>query len=524
MKVIAELLIDIPANKAIGTDNISAKMLKLAGAAIAQPLCRLVNCSIDLKSFPCVWKTARVRPLHKGDDASEMDNYRPISVLPVLAKVIEKHVHASLYNYLCTNNLLYKYQSGFRRNHSTETAIIKLVDQLLFNADKNMVTSAVFIDYRKAFDTVSHNVLLRKLEAYDLSADAVSWFASYLQERQQYVCIGGYSSPMLPLVAGVPQGSVLGPLLFLVFINDLPLESKEVTTDIYADDTTITAAADWSKSSELVSTMNFAMESITNWTSENRLSINQSKTKSVLFASKRIRSKMPPNNQDLNITLPGSDTPITQVKSQKLLGVTLDQDLTFDDHVESLGKKLSKRIGLLKRIKNCLPYEERVSFYTATIKPALMYGSSVWTLCSKSNIDLIFKLQKRAARVILNVDNCARTVPLFNRLKWLPFYEEAKINRHCILFKRVYGNLPEYMDDILIRNSDIHKRSTRYNEINFICPKYKLETEAGRSFTVTSIKEWNSLPIDVRKLSTVKSFKSFLIKKALENQSQLDHF
>ena len=168
-KDIAEILISIPSNKAAGVDGISAKVLKLAASALLQPLCRLVNTSITMKAFPRVWKTARVQPLHKGDDPCDRNNYRPISILPVLSKVVEKHVHASFYNYLRTNNLLYKYQPGFRAKYSTETALIRLVDQLMFNADENMVTSAVFIDYRKAFDTVKHHVLLRKLEAYDVS-------------------------------------------------------------------------------------------------------------------------------------------------------------------------------------------------------------------------------------------------------------------------------------------------------------------------------------------------------------------
>lgn len=282
-KDIAEILISIPSNKAAGVDGISARMLKLAAPAVLQPLRRLVNTSITMKAFPRVWKTARVQPLHKGDDTTDMNNYRPISILPVLSKVMEKYVHASFYNYLHANNLLYKYQSGFRSKYSTETALIRLVDQLMFNADKNMVTSAVFIDYRKAFDTVCHRVLLHKLEAYDVSTDTIAWFSSYLTERQQFVCMGGYTSSMLPLNAGVPQGSVLGPLLFLVFINDLPLESGDTSVDIYADDTTVTAAADWQKTSELSSTMSTALTSITNWTTENKLSINSTKTKTVLF-------------------------------------------------------------------------------------------------------------------------------------------------------------------------------------------------------------------------------------------------
>ena len=192
--------------------------------------------------------------------------------------------------------------------------------------------------------------------------------------------------------------------------------------------------------------------------------------------------------------------------------------MTFDDHVEALSNKLSKRIGLFKKIKSFLPYNERLTYYTATIKPVIMYGSAVWTLTSKSNIETIFKLQKRAARLILDADCKSRSLPLFNQLKWIPFYEESKINRLSLLLKRIYGNVPSYLTDILKLNSSNHDKSLRHSNLNISCPKYKRQTEGGRTFTTSSIKDWNNLPLTFKKSPSIKYFKSNLINTVLTYQ------
>ena len=183
-------------------------------------------------------QVGQVTPLHKGGQHRERNNYRPISVLPILSKIIEKHVAHSLLKYLRENNLLYELKSAFRSGHSTEMALIRITDEILFKMDNDEVTRLVFVDFRKAFDVINHNLLLKKLSVYGASPHSVAWFRWYLEERRQFVKLGHITSEPKPVRQGVPQGSILGPVLFLLFVNDMPLHLNNSTIDIYADDST----------------------------------------------------------------------------------------------------------------------------------------------------------------------------------------------------------------------------------------------------------------------------------------------
>ena len=245
------------------------------------------------------------------------------------------------------NNLLYKLQSAFRDNHSTESALIHLTDQILFNLDQDEVTRMFFVDFRKAFDVVDHELLLRKLHLYRVSDGALLWFKSYLSDRYQFVSFEGNLSVRLQVNQGVPQGSVLGPVLFLLFVNDLPLHLSNSFVDIFADDTTMSASAHFSNISLLSEILNSDLRALDKWSTQNKMFINTTKTKAMLVTGKRIPAKLDPEaNQSLRLQI--ANTHINCVTSQKLLGVILDTNMSYNQHVDELLKKSSKRLGLFK--------------------------------------------------------------------------------------------------------------------------------------------------------------------------------
>ena len=247
--------------------------------------------SLTSNQFPSRWKIARVTALFKAGEISDLNNnYRPISILPLLSKIIERHVHDCLFYYLTINNLIYSNQSGFRSEFGTETAVAFIVDGM------------VLVAYKKAFDMVDHCILLDKLGAYHLDQSLLDWFKSYLSDRKQYVNFKGQSSTTKVITDGVPQGSILGPLLFLVFINDLPLHIN-TQVDLFADDTTLLAATDYNDINELNEKLSLEVSNVQNWAITNKLPLNTTKTKTILISGKRLKAKLTPENQTLNIKL-----------------------------------------------------------------------------------------------------------------------------------------------------------------------------------------------------------------------------
>ncbi len=301
----------------------------------------------------------------------------------------------SLMDYLSKNGLLYDLQSAFREGHSTESALIKLTDQILFDLDQDKITGMVSVDFKKAFDLVNHQLLLTKLCLYRLSDPALSWFQSYITGRYQFVTIHGERSDSLQIKQGVPQGSVLGPILFLLFINDIPLHLSSSNADIFADDTTITASAHYSNIQSLTDDLNKDVEAVGKWATNNKMLINVDKTKSLLVTGKRIAKKLHDDiTPCLNLKINNSE--ILEVSKLKILGLAYDRNMTFETHIDQLCKKLSKRLGLLKHVSPYLKKRQRETYYNGIIKPTVMYGSMVWDNCSSDCIQIILKLQKKA--------------------------------------------------------------------------------------------------------------------------------
>ena len=280
----------ISVTKATGLDLIPAKLLKCGAPIIYRSLTHLFNMSLRTGKLPDQWKMAKVTPLFKKGSKSDMNNYRPISVLPIATKILERAVHAQLYGYLNENGLICENQSGFRSSHSTETSLLNVVDYILSNMDSGKLTGAIYIDLSKAFDTVDHVLLLEKLSKFGVNGLELDWMKNYLADRMQRTNINGHLSEASPVQIGVPQGSILGPLFFLMYVNDLPSVTKLCKVVLYADDTALFYAADDLQQIQNSLLSDFLL--VSKWMDTNMLVLNVDKTKSMIFGThQRLRNR-----------------------------------------------------------------------------------------------------------------------------------------------------------------------------------------------------------------------------------------
>ena len=296
------------------------------------------------------------------------------------------------------------------------------------------------------------------------------------------------------------SGQYLGPLFFILFINDLPLH--------------VSSHVDLC----LKLSLNISANKIRHWVDSNKLQINESKSKVFTITGKRLASKI--NDERVVIV---EDNRLINLKSAAYLGLTIDSSPSFDCHVENLRNELVSRIGILSKIRTFLSLEQGVLFYNAIIRPVMSYGDVIWSSCDMEPLYRVLKLQKRAARVILYANRLAPSMTLFNKLGWIPFYEQSKINKFAIFHKRVNGSLPNYLNEHLTINNSQHNRSKRYANYNSICPYYKRET-GGRSFAVSATRLWNNVPLNIRKSDSVKSLKTHLFKTIFAEKQHLNHF
>ena len=465
-------------NKATGLDQIPARALKVGASVVSQPLTHILNSSLSLGIFPDNWKLAKVVPIYKSDDRSDRGNYRPISILSVVSKIFEKLVFSQLYKYLSENNLLSAHQSGFRPGHSTVTALLKAT-----TVDIGDLNLAVFLNLKKAFDTVDHDILLNKLKCLGVSNIENDWVKSYLVDRSQRCYGNGVLSNSREVKCGVPQGSNLGPLLFLVYINDLPGCLRESIPNLYADDTSITYSN--SDMNIIEDKLNADLERLHVWLRSNRLSLNVVKSEYVAIAS---RNRLNNLSSDPVVTI--GNARLTRVKETKSLGVIIDENLNWGPHIKAITKKVSKGLGALRRIRDLVPKDTLNTVYQSIVQPHFEYCSPVWDTCGKVLRDSLQRLQNRAARVITRSGYEIRSSVLIHNLGWQTLQEQQRKSKIRIMHKILKGHAPDYLLKSFRKVSKVHSHDTRGSVSCLRPPKPNTEF-LKRSFAYIGIVTWN---------------------------------
>jgi hypothetical protein len=459
---------------------------------------KLFNMSISQGKFPDALKNAKVIPIHKDDSRSEMSNYRPISLLPTLSKIIEKLMYARLIDFFTKHNILYENQFGFQSKMSTEYAVNKLLNYITDTLEKNEYGVCIFLDFAKAFDTVNHDILIEKLEHYGIRGVALNWLKNYLTNRMQCTEIGDVQSELELIKCGVPQGSVLGPLLFLIYINDIVHSSKLFKFTLFADDTSLYYSC--KKPTNLEQTINIELSKISDWLSANRLSLNVGKSKLLYYTN---RSRKPLKNIDIKI----NNETLKEVDNAKYLGVYMDNKLNWNVHIDNIKLRLSKGISILSLIRHYVPESTLRSLYFTFINSHTDYNLLNWGTAPSSYMDTIHSKTRKAIRIISFKDKDEPHIPLFIKHSILPVDKNLELKQASFMWKLVNEMLPPSLS-----------KNFRINRNQIVLSHNRLDTSA-KHITYAGPRIWAKLPDHIKKLKFPKSFSKTLQKFLLENLS-----
>ncbi len=459
---VAKIISNMKSKNSSGHDKINSNLLKKLKNELKHPISLLINKSINSGIFPDIYKIAEVIPIHKAKDREILNNYRPISLLPTFSKILEKILHIRLYKYLQKNNILNPSQYGFRPKHSTTDAIAELVNKVTKNFENKSYTIGTFLDLSKAFDTINHDILIHKLEHYGIRGLALKWFQNYLSNRKQYTKVNGTKSAVRTVKCGVPQGSVLGPLLFIIYTNDLPNNLKNTSAILFADDTTLITQSE--QINEVYANANIDLNIICDWFKSNKLSLNIGKTHYIFFPFKSTHV----NNINNSIAI--GDVMIERKQYVKFLGVIIDENLNWKQHIISTRNKIVKITYCMKTIKNLLPLKYKKTLYESLIKPHLEYGIIFWGGIPDSHLNCLVKQQKKIIRLITNSNYNAHTAPIFNKLKCLKLIDLYKLNSAKFMYKAKNRMLPQTLCHMYIPNTIVHGHNTRQQDNPHLIP------------------------------------------------------
>ena len=489
-------------NKAHGWDGVSVRRLKLCDDSLAKPLLDIFVLSLNSGKFPNLWKRGNIVPVHKKGSKSCIINYRPVSLLPIFSKIFEKCIYDTLYNYFEENALFSSCQSGFRKGDSCISQLLSITHDIYKNFDANptLDTRGVFLDISKAFDRVWHKGLIFKLKSYGIVGSLLCLLDDFLSERFQRVVLSGKASAWKKILAGVPQGSILGPLLFLIFINDLP-DGLESVSKIFADDTSLfSVISDVMASSAEV---NRDLQRITRWAYQWKMSFNPDPTKQaveVLFSCKRHLGQTP------NVYF--NNIPVARADYTKHLGLVLDSKLVFDHHIAEKILKANKGVSLISRLRKFLSRKSLLDIYKSFVRPHLDYGDIIYDNPGNSLTEKLESVQYNACLAITGCFRGTSRIKLYSELGLESLADRRFSRRMCFFYKILNGLLPRYLFDIIPVAAHGNRSLRSKTEIRRI---YARTDRFARSFFPYSISQWNNLDSRIKNLPSISRFKRAIL-------------
>ena len=498
-EVVALAINNMPNKSSLDILNMDIKLLKISKDIITDVLCHIFNLSIKQSKFCDDWKVARVSPAYKGKGVkNDLNNYRPISNISHVAKIMERIINKQFVNYLTKHDFINVDQSAYRANHSTTTALHRVMEDWLEALNDNQFIGIVYLDTKKCFDSIDHKILLHKLKRYGVVDIENKWFNSYLNNRSQKVFINNDYSEPGALKSGVPQGSILGPTLFLLYINDLSQHSFKACVNIYSDDVLIYYASN--DFEELRKILQTSIDSISQWYYGNRLLLSSDKCGAMVITNKS-------QTENLNLNIGGSD--LTEVDNFKYLGVIIDNKLNFNLHVESKVSKVKSKLYALRRLRNILPQSSLIKLYRSIIQTGLDYSITVWGNTSQNNMINIDRQQKMAARIIMdNFDFInTRGDNLCNLLNLQCFQDRLKYSTCCLMYKCIHGLVPDYLSNHILYEFEIHNHVTRTAINNDLYLPFPCIEQYKQSLFYNGAKTWNNLSNLVRDSTSLNTFK-----------------
>ena len=403
--------------------------------------------------------------------------------------------------YFVTYVLLCPSQSSFRKFHSCESSLIHMINDWYNYMDQNKIIGSTIVDLKKAFDILNHDLIIKKLALYGCGINTQKWFSSYLKDRSQKVVSGNTQSTSMNIAYGIPQGSILGPLLFIIYMNDLTFDLDHVTTSMYADDTTFYAHAN--SQSDIQCLIQEDMTKVEEWYRKNRMIQNTDMSSSMLLCN--VQKDRYLDNNNLQILM--GNHILTSTQYADILGRKIDKNLKWDKHVNNICSKLSRLLGLLNRINVYLTQEAKCLFYNSYVVPVYSYCIALWSQCATVHLGRIFRLQKRFLRNILNDFNSSSNV-LFDRLKWLTVYEYVEYQTAILMFKCiVLGNVPDYIKDMFSPAMQSRYNLRHQNVLMVTRPRTEM---LRKSLSYIGPEIWNNLPTHLRDSMNIISFKNGL--------------